>query len=147
MKDTRVLTAEDLVTGEGVTAGEVLDVLGLDDEALLRHAVQVLREGEESPELRRLVAWRLEQLAERIERPRMKRRGRPRTFDPDLAREFIRLRKEGASFEEATAALSSTGDPYDRTPWRKTRATKNEAFRRVREFTDLLSEALAAMRD
>ena len=147
VSDARSLTRDDLdrlaVAHPGPSLGEVLDLLALSDDELRRRAARALRDPDgETPELRRLLAWKLE----RVEKAKPARRGRPRAYDTTLAKAFYRLREEGATYEAATEALSRTGDPFDRTPGRKAKATFEEGRRLLREFVELVSEAASAAR-
>ena len=133
-----VLTLDELLSNPdgAVTAAEVFDALELSDADLLRAAADALPEDSDSPPWRRrLLAWRLERLAQ----PEPGRPGRKPDFK--LAREFFRMREKGVSYGEAVEAHSVHAHPFDRNVQRKVARAKKEAKRRLAAAAELFEEA------
>ena len=141
---SRLLTVDDVLAVDGMSVGEVLDVLGLDKLALLEAAAEALRgnsAGRNEEQRRRLLAWRLD----RLNHPEGKRRGRPPKFDVEMSKRFLKLQEAGATYGEAVEELSPYSDPFDRTVQRRVAATKKEAHRQLAETIELLEEVCRAI--
>lgn len=140
---TKAITGEDLLRAKPApgkpSAGEVFDVIYMDETALKRAEVEALLHPEAVPEWkRRLLAFR------RTQPKRRKPSGPP----PDIAfaRRFFELRDSGLSHDDAVAQLSPHDDPDDRAVEKKVARAKRRAIRLFRENAELLEAASRAIK-